>query len=131
MRNHEKSLAVVRFAFLVGFCSFISRMKTPQKREHGLSNAYKAFQKNMEDIERLLELHTQEGGSEPGRRYGLEVLNKSAIVLIFVLGGLLRRSCLRRLGHLCQAGQDVRRVGTALTEADCGRAPESRRSTAE
>ena len=82
MRNHEKSLAVVRFAFLVGFCSFISRMKTPQKREHGLSNAYKAFQKNMEDIERLLELHTQEGGSEPGRRYGLEVLNKSAIVLI-------------------------------------------------
>ena len=82
MRNHEKSLAVVRFAFSAGFCSFISRMKTPQKREHGLSNAYKAFQKNMEDIERLLELHTQEGGSEPGRRYGLEVLNKSAIVLI-------------------------------------------------
>jgi hypothetical protein len=41
-----------------------------------------AFDKNVEDIDKLLELHAAEGGDQPGRRYGLEVLNKSAIVLI-------------------------------------------------
>lgn len=46
------------------------------------SNARKAFDANLKDIERLLELHSQEGGDQPGRRFGLEVLNKSAIVLI-------------------------------------------------
>lgn len=46
------------------------------------SEARKAFEANTQDIERLLELHKQQGGDEPGRRFGLEVLNKSAIVLI-------------------------------------------------
>jgi hypothetical protein len=46
------------------------------------SKARKAFTENAEDIQRLLELHSETGGSAPGRRFGLEVLNKSAIVLI-------------------------------------------------
>ncbi len=46
------------------------------------SNAYKAFQANAKDIEKLLLLHEGESGTKAGRRYGLEVLNKSAIVLI-------------------------------------------------
>lgn len=46
------------------------------------SHARKAFDENAKDIERLIELHQQQGGSSPGRRYGLEVLNKSAIVFI-------------------------------------------------
>lgn len=46
------------------------------------SEARKAFDKNLIDIERLMKLHQQVGGKLPGRRYGLEVLNKSAIVLI-------------------------------------------------
>ena len=46
------------------------------------SNARTAFDENLQDIERLMELHEQEGGKSRGRRYGLEVLNKSAIVLI-------------------------------------------------
>lgn len=46
------------------------------------SLARKAFDENVKDIERLLELHNQIGGNQKGRRYGLEVLNKSAIVLI-------------------------------------------------
>ena len=46
------------------------------------SKAREAFDNNAEDIERLLELHKSEGGSSPGRRFGLEVLNKSAIVLM-------------------------------------------------
>lgn len=46
------------------------------------SKARTAFDKNIEDINKLLDLHAAEGGDQPGRRYGLEVLNKSAIVLI-------------------------------------------------
>jgi len=46
------------------------------------SKARTSFDENLKDIERLLELHEKEGGKAQGRRYGLEVLNKSAIVLI-------------------------------------------------
>ncbi len=46
------------------------------------SAARRSFDLNVRDIERLLDLHKQEGGKGRGRRYGLEVLNKSAIVLI-------------------------------------------------
>ncbi|KAA0916156.1 hypothetical protein FLO80_10545 [Aquicoccus porphyridii] len=46
------------------------------------SKARAAFDKNAKDIERLLKVHEEIGGTGPGRRYGLEVLNKSAIVLI-------------------------------------------------
>ena len=46
------------------------------------SKARKSFDANVKDVRRLLELHQQAGGTGSGRRYGLEVLNKSAIVLI-------------------------------------------------
>lgn len=46
------------------------------------SKAREAFDKNAKDIEQLLKFHEDAGGNEPGRRYGLEVLNKSAVVLI-------------------------------------------------
>jgi len=46
------------------------------------SKARTAFDANVKDIDKLLELHAAKGGDQPGRRYGLEVLNKSAIVLI-------------------------------------------------
>lgn len=37
---------------------------------------------NMDDIKRLMEIHKEKGGATPGRKYDLEVLNKSAIVLL-------------------------------------------------
>lgn len=46
------------------------------------SKAYLTFLANAKDITRLIELHKDKGGIERGRRYGLEVLNKSAIVLL-------------------------------------------------
>lgn len=46
------------------------------------SQARKRFDENAVDIERLLELHSEKGGTLPGRRRGLDVLNKSAIILI-------------------------------------------------
>ena len=45
------------------------------------SKAWKAFNQNAGDIQRLLVIHQEEGGTSPGRRYRLEALNKSAIVL--------------------------------------------------
>jgi len=46
------------------------------------SRARKAFDDNCDDIVRLVEIHEDLGGSGPGRRVRLEVLNKSAIVLL-------------------------------------------------
>jgi hypothetical protein len=46
------------------------------------SNPRQAFDKNVGDIHQLLKFHADKGGNAKGRRYGLEVLNKSAIVLI-------------------------------------------------
>lgn len=46
------------------------------------SKARNAFDDNAADIERLLEIHVNLGGDAKGRRFRLEVLNKSAIVLI-------------------------------------------------
>jgi hypothetical protein len=46
------------------------------------SEAFARFRESLLDIERLRSLHRDIGGPAPGRRYGLEVINKSAIVLI-------------------------------------------------
>lgn len=46
------------------------------------SKARAAFDKNAQDIERLLDIHLDVGGDAKGRRFGLEVLNKSAVVLL-------------------------------------------------
>jgi hypothetical protein len=35
---------------------------------------------NMKDVERLLKIHEDVGGTEKGRRYGIEVLNRSALL---------------------------------------------------
>jgi hypothetical protein len=46
------------------------------------SKARAAFDKNAQDVQRLMALHEEKGGKAKGRRFGLEVLNKSAIVLL-------------------------------------------------
>lgn len=46
------------------------------------SIARKKFDKNCADVRRLLEIHGDIAGDAPGRKYGVEVLNKSAVVLI-------------------------------------------------
>jgi hypothetical protein len=46
------------------------------------SKARTAFDENAKDVTRLLEIHAEIGGDDKGRRFRLEVLNKSAIVLI-------------------------------------------------
>ena len=46
------------------------------------SKARSALDENLKDIAALLKLHAEKGGDSRGRRYGLEVLNKSAFVLL-------------------------------------------------
>ena len=46
------------------------------------SQARIAFDENVLDVKALIDIHKEKGGQSRGRRYGLEVLNKSAIVLI-------------------------------------------------
>lgn len=46
------------------------------------SKARIALDENLKDVAALLKIHEAKGGVAPGRRFGLEVLNKSAIVLI-------------------------------------------------
>ena len=46
------------------------------------SKARAAFDENCRDVDKLLEIHADIGGDQVGRRWGLEVLNKSAVVLI-------------------------------------------------
>lgn len=46
------------------------------------SEAHQAFRSNRSDVDRLMELHSQISGEAPGRKYGVAVLNKSAIVLL-------------------------------------------------
>ena len=46
------------------------------------SKARVAFEDNRKDVERLMEIHGDLAGDTPGRKHGVEVLNKSAIVLM-------------------------------------------------
>ncbi|WP_057401594.1 HEPN domain-containing protein [Pseudomonas amygdali] len=46
------------------------------------SKARTALTANIIDVQRLLDIHAEKGGDGPGRRRGLEVLNKSAVVLL-------------------------------------------------
>jgi len=40
------------------------------------------LKESMKDAKRLLQIHSNIGGSEQGRRYGVEVLNKSAVLFV-------------------------------------------------
>lgn len=46
------------------------------------SKARQKLSDNSDDFDRLWEIHGTEGGTDRGRKYGVEVLNKSAVVLV-------------------------------------------------
>ena len=86
------------------------------------SAAYEAYQGNRKDIERLLEIHSDVGGDKAGRKWGLEVLNKSGVVLICSFWEAycedLAAECLRHLVDNAK-GADV--LPNRLLRAYCGR----------
>ncbi len=46
------------------------------------SQARQTLDSNRDDLDRLWEIHEQESGTTRGRKYGVEVLNKAAVVLV-------------------------------------------------
>ncbi len=71
------------------------------------SKARLAFNENADDISRLLEIHSGIGGDAKGRRYRLEVLNKSAIVLITAFWeGYCEDLAAEALKHIVDYAQD-------------------------
>ncbi len=46
------------------------------------SAARRSFDSNCGDVDRLLDIHTRIGGTGPGRRHDVEVLNKGGVVLL-------------------------------------------------
>lgn len=46
-----------------------------------MQSAIESFLENRKDVDRLLEIHQDVGGAARGRKWGVEVLNKAAIVL--------------------------------------------------
>lgn len=58
------------------------RPKSGQATERTMSDAIKGWVQNLAEVRRLLAIHQQLGGTTPGRRHKLEVLNKSGIVLL-------------------------------------------------
>jgi hypothetical protein len=53
-----------------------------RRRKRRRTPAFKAFLQNMAEVRRLLQIHGLLTGTGPGRRWGTEVLNKSAVVLV-------------------------------------------------
>ena len=47
----------------------------------GFIYSHKILWKNLSEVKRLIEIHTQITGGKPGFKHKVEVLNKSAIVL--------------------------------------------------
>jgi hypothetical protein len=47
-----------------------------------MTDPIQRFEKNIAEVKRLLDIHTQLAGSSPGRKHNVEVLNKSSIVLL-------------------------------------------------
>ena len=73
-----------------------------------------AFEKNREDVERLMEIHGDLAGDAPGRKRGVEVLNKSAIVLMCaVWEAYCEDLAAEAVEHLVDHAEDA----TALPEA--------------
>lgn len=79
------------------------------------SRARRAFDQSCTDIDRLLEIHSDLGGSGPGRRHRLEVLNNSAIVLLTALWeAYCEDIAAEGLKHLVSHGDDWSRLPVAL-----------------
>jgi hypothetical protein len=72
------------------------------------SVARKKFDENCGDVRRLLEIHGDIAGDAPGRKYGVEVLNKSAVVLITAFWeGYCEDIAAEGLAHLVAECQDA------------------------
>jgi len=65
------------------------------------SDAAATFTERMQDVDQLMEIHKSVGGATVGRRVGVEVLNRSAVVLITAIWeGYCEELAAGAVGHL-------------------------------
>lgn len=74
----------------------------------------KRFDQSCGDIDRLLEIHSDLGGSGKGRRHRLEVLNKSGIVLLTALEAYCEDIAAEGIAHLVEHGDDWTKLPVEL-----------------
>jgi len=79
------------------------------------SKARFAFAYNYGDVERLLAIHSELAGETPGKKHGVEVLNKSAIVLMCaVWEAYCEDIAAEAVEHLIQHAADASRLPKTL-----------------
>lgn len=86
------------------------------------SNSLKSLEKNLVEVDRLFQIHREIGGSDPGRRHqGLEVINKSAIVLTCAYWeAFIEELCIEAAGCLVKQIKKPDKVPQAL-RVSCAR----------
>lgn len=90
------------------------------------SDPFERLKDNLEDVHRLMEIHREEAGPQPGRKYDVEVLNKSGVVLALACWEAFVEDCAvaafdHLLAHTTEPGQlpeAVRRVVGAQIRKD-------------
>jgi len=95
------------------------------------SKAIRGFESNCKDVERLLEIHVDLTGTAPGRRYGVEVLNKSAIVLICAHWEAYNEDlCDEAVEHLCKRVKNPEKLPLELRKTIAARLKEDKHELA-
>src|SRR5262245_25819107 len=81
------------------------------------SKAANSFDENKKDVERLLEIHKELAGDSPGRKWGVAVLNKSAIVLTCAVWEAFIEDLVgEAIKHLLKHLSDPTKLPTALKQ---------------
>ncbi|WP_406636421.1 HEPN domain-containing protein [Amycolatopsis sp. WGS_07] len=81
------------------------------------SHARLAFTRNCGDIDRLLAIHTEQAGDGPGRKWQVEALHKSAIVLLTAFWeAFCEDLAAEALQHLVKHADDVVTLPKALRQ---------------
>ncbi len=79
------------------------------------SAAHASFQQNRQDVDRLIAIHTSIGGPRPGRRAGVQCLNKAAIVLTSAIWeAYVEDVCGNAIDHMADHLADSTRLPEAL-----------------
>lgn len=95
------------------------------------SQAYRRFEAGREDIKRLLQLHREKAGPKRGRKRGVEVLTKSAIVLICAYWeAYIEDVCEEALGRLLAGIQSPSDLPAELKKAVAKRVREDKDESA-
>lgn len=75
------------------------------------------LKESMGDVQRLLDIHRDVTGDGPGRRYGVEVLNRSAVILACAAWeGFIEDVAEESVGHIVSAAQSTQSVSKAIKQ---------------